>query len=136
MKILKTAIKERNKKMSSLILLISAITLASVGQVLLKKGMVVVGVFNVSDESMITYFLKAFTNIYIIIGFLSFAASTLVWLLVLSKLPLSLAYPCVALGYIIVTILSKVFFNEVITFMRWLGIVVICIGVFLISRSG
>ena len=121
--------------MSSILLLLLAVSLASTGQILLKKGMLLVGVFSTSSMNVLEYFLKSFTNIYVIIGVFLYFVSALVWLLVLSRLPLSLAYPCLALGYVVVAVLSKYLFGENITLIRWMGILTICVGVFLISRT-
>ncbi len=135
MKFLQKTIKERDIDMSSLMLLFSSILLASLGQVLLKKGMIGVGIFSAKQGNMLSYYFRAFTNPYVFVGFCFFIVSSFVWLLVLSRLPLSLAYPCVAFGYVIVAISSKFIFHETISIVRWLGIFVICIGIFLISRT-
>lgn len=127
--------KERNFKMSSILLLVLAIFLAALGQILLKKGMLSVGAFSTENFTLVGYFLKSFANIYVLGGIFFYVLGTLVWLLVLSRLPLSLAYPCLALGYVIVAILSKYLFGETITFLRWLGIITVCLGIFLISRT-
>ena len=127
--------KKRNISMVSIILLFTSIVLAASGQILLKKGMMEVGMFSGTSGTMMSYYFRAFTNPYVFFGFCFFLVSVFSWLLVLSRLPLSLAYPCVAFGYVIVTIASKFIFHETISVIRWLGIAVICLGVFLISRS-
>ncbi|UCD15135.1 MAG: EamA family transporter [Candidatus Omnitrophota bacterium] len=121
--------------MLSIWLLIFAIFSATIGQIFLKKGMISVGVFSFENVMVLAYFLKAFTNGFVLIGLFFYFFSALIWLIVISRLPLSLAYPCVALGYVLVAILSKYMFNETITFVRWAGIIIICLGVFLISRT-
>ena len=122
--------------MSSFLLLFFAVFLASIGQILLKKGMMIVGTHSGESTQLVRYFLKAFSNPYVFFGFCFFVVSSFVWIMVLSRLPLSLAYPCVALGYVIVAVASKLVFNEYISLVRWAGIAVICFGVFLISRTG
>jgi undecaprenyl phosphate-alpha-L-ara4N flippase subunit ArnE len=57
------------------------------------------------------------------------------WLAGLQKLDLSYAYPLVSLGYVLVTILSAIFFRERVNGNRWLAVGVICVGVMLIAGS-
>jgi drug/metabolite transporter (DMT)-like permease len=61
--------------------------------------------------------------------------SAVFWLVVLSRLELSLVYPMVSVAYILVALFSWFFFKENVNLVRWLGILVIVMGVFLISRS-
>ncbi len=122
--------------MSYLLLLFGAVFLAAAGQIMLKKGMMLVGAHSAVNEPLPRYFLRAFSNPFVFFGFVFFAVSALVWLMVLARAPLSAAYPCVALGYVIVALASKLVFNEHISLLRWLGIGIICIGVFLIYRTG
>ena len=51
----------------------------------------------------------------------------------LARLDLSVAYPTVSLGYVLVIVMSKVFFKERISPARWLGVVIICAGVALVG---
>jgi multidrug transporter EmrE-like cation transporter len=48
---------------------------------------------------------------------------------------LSFAYPLLSTGYVVVLIASWILFKEQISMIRWVGVMVICFGVFLISRS-
>jgi drug/metabolite transporter (DMT)-like permease len=71
----------------------------------------------------------------ILIGFILFGISSLLWLSVISKNQLSYAYPMVGLGYVIILILSRVFLNEAINSWRIIGVACIVGGVILISKS-
>jgi len=57
------------------------------------------------------------------------------WLLAVSRAQLSFVCPFMALSYVLVALFSLVIFKEDVTTLRWLGIMVICLGVFLVSRS-
>jgi drug/metabolite transporter (DMT)-like permease len=76
-----------------------------------------------------------FLNPYVFVGLACFGMSAVFWLVVLSRLELSLVYPMVSVAYILVAIFSWFFFKENVNLVRWLGILVIVMGVFLISRS-
>jgi drug/metabolite transporter (DMT)-like permease len=65
------------------------------------------------------------------VGFLLFFLATLLWFYILSKLPLSLAYPAMSLSYVLGVIAGCLIFKEAIPFTRWLGIAVICSGIYL-----
>jgi len=115
------------------LLLFVSISLAIVGQLLMKYGMMIIGTFSVKE--LLVKFLPMIFQPYVFAGIMCFAVSSVFWLVVLSRIDLSLAYPLVSIGYIVVALFSSVFFSENITLIRWIGILTICAGVFLISRS-
>lgn len=119
--------------MVNIFLLIISIGLAIVGQLLMKKGMIIFGTFPVSQLHLKV--IPMILNPYVFFGLAVFGVSAIFWLVVLSRLDLSLVYPLVSIGYILVALLSAVLFKENVTLIRWLGIITICGGVFLISRS-
>ena len=105
------------------------------GQVLLKKGMNDLGPLTVTMAQIGSVILKIATNPYVIIGLLIYGLSTFFWLVALSTLDLSYAYPFASLSYLIMLIASWWAFGENISFLRLLGTFIICIGVLLIYRS-
>ncbi len=118
--------------MTNYLLLLISISLAVLGQILMKRGMQIFGSFPLS---MLVYkIIPMILNPYVFFGLASFAISAIFWLVVLSRFPLSIAYPMVSLGYVIIAIVSFLLFKESITLVRWIGIALICLGVFLISR--
>jgi drug/metabolite transporter (DMT)-like permease len=60
--------------------------------------------------------------------------SLVTWIIGLSRVPVSIAYPLLSLGYIINAIAAHYLFGEAVTTMRWAGIGFVIIGVFLIAR--
>jgi multidrug transporter EmrE-like cation transporter len=64
-----------------------------------------------------------------------YALSVVVWIVGLSRLPVSQAYPVLSLGYIIAALLAWIVLGEVVSLTRWAGIAVIIAGVLLVSRS-
>lgn len=119
--------------MVNYILLAASIGLAAAGQVLMKHGMSIVGTFPVK-ELFNKLFVMLF-NPFVFIGISLFGISAVIWLVVLSRFELSFVYPMVSIAYILVAIASYFFLGEKITFIRCLGILTICLGVFFISRS-
>jgi drug/metabolite transporter (DMT)-like permease len=69
------------------------------------------------------------------IGLMLFGVSALFWLVVLSRLPLSVAYPVVGVSYVIVVALSRFMLHEHVPSLRWVGAVVVAIGIGIIGIS-
>jgi len=107
-----------------------------IGQILLKKGMLAVGQFDfAATDQLLPQFIRAFLNPYVFMGFVFYFLSSLFWMVVLSKVELSVAYPLLSLGYIFVLLASWFLFREPVSPIRWLGVLVIICGVTLVSRS-
>ncbi|MBN2058210.1 MAG: EamA family transporter [Candidatus Saganbacteria bacterium] len=119
--------------MTNYLFLSTSIILATMGQLLMKRGMMSFGAFPVSQ--LLSKIIPMFLNPYVFVGLACFGASAVTWLVVLSRMELSLVYPMVSVAYVIVALVSWIFFKENLTLVRWLGILVIMVGVFLISRT-
>jgi multidrug transporter EmrE-like cation transporter len=68
-------------------------------------------------------------------GMICYAASLCVWIAALSKAPVSVAYPMLSLGYVVVAAVSAMWLGEALSLAKVLGIALICAGVLLVSRS-
>ncbi len=119
-----------------LLAILISVFLAVVGQLLLKMGMLRVGKFSVNVSTLVHQYIKILLNPFVIAGLVGFFISMLIWLYVLSRLELSLAYPFVALNYVLILFGSYFLFRETITVYKMIGVVVIIIGVYLIARGG
>jgi len=108
-------------------LLLIAILIGVVGQLLLKYGMSRQPGFRLGDIMSLTH------NVPVISGFCCYGLSTVLYLSVLARLELSLAYPTVSLGYVLVIIMSRVVFKEPVSPTRWLAAGIICFGVVLVG---
>jgi len=121
----------------SLILILVAVLLGVLGQLLLKMGMTQVGSLesNGGLAGLIQMGMQVFSNLKVLGGFAAYGLSSLFWIVVLSKIDLSLAYPMLALNYVLVPLTAWLFLNEQVPPLRWLGIGVVILGVVVISRS-
>ena len=113
-----------------------SILLAVFGQLLLKIGMLRIGRFSISISNVVQQYARILLNPFVIAGIVGFGLSMLVWLYVLSRLELSIAYPFVALNYVVILLASHFLLKETVTPLKTIGVAVIVIGVYLISRSG
>ena len=119
--------------MRNLALILVSVSLGAVGQLLMKKGMMVFG--ETSVARIWSQLWSILTIPYILIGFTCFAVSAVLWLVVVSKLEVSYAYPMVSLSYILILIVSYFWFGENVTTVRILGVVLICAGVIAITQT-
>lgn len=119
--------------MANYLIMIVSILLAVAGQLMMKKGMMAFGTFPFNQ--ILVKIIPMIFNPWVFFGFVCFGLSSLFWLVVLSRLPLSLVYPMVSVGYVIVALVSMYLFREPVSLVRWIGIAVIVAGVVLISRS-
>lgn len=117
-----------------LFLVLVSVLLVDVGQLFLKYGMNQIGNLDFHAGYIMT-FVGIFSNVYVLIGAVLFVSSSLGWLLALSKVPLSYAYPIVSLGYVFVSVLSWMFFEENLSLLRIVGLSIIVGGVFFLSRT-
>ena len=120
--------------MKNFLMILLCVFLGSAGQLSLKHGMTAVGRLG-GDSPLLGAFTKAFSNPFVVGGFFCYGISSLIWMVILSRVPLSWAYPLVSMGYIIVVVLSRVLLEEDVSAIRLVGTLVICAGVILVSRS-
>ncbi len=119
--------------MRNIILILSSVLLNSAAQLFLRKGMLLIGESGIG--SLFTHMGALITNLWLWGAMICYAFSIFLWMSVLSKVEVSFAYPFLSVGYIVVAISGYLLFNESLSLTRILGILVICIGVYLISRS-
>ena len=119
---------------TNLILIISSVFLNAIAQIFLKSGMSSLAPIKF-DQSILKTSLLIISNGYNVLGFLSYGFSIIIWLWVLAKVDVSFAYPFQALGYILVTILAWMIFNEEINMLRILALIIISIGLIILALS-
>lgn len=113
------------------VLLLGAVCLGVLGQFLMKSGMNRVGAI---DSLGVASLIRLFSNPFVLLGFASYGISSIGYLMALSKLELSVAYPMVGVGYILVMLISWLFLREQVSAVRWLGALLIFAGVWLVGR--
>ncbi|BCB77307.1 hypothetical protein GCM10022251_64980 [Phytohabitans flavus] len=104
---------------ASLSLLLFAVATAATGQVLLKHGMQLATEKATAGKGSLA--INAATSPWVLLGLTVFAISALAWLTTLSRLPLSIAYPFNALGYLAILTASVVLLDERANIWTWVG---------------
>lgn len=120
----------RSVSATSLAFLLFAVFSAAAGQVLLKHGMTLATERAKLDDSSLV--MKAITSPWVILGLMVFAISAVAWLSTLSRLPLSIAYPFNALGYIGILTASAVLLGERTNLWTWVGTSFVAGGLLLV----
>jgi multidrug transporter EmrE-like cation transporter len=114
--------------------LFTGVLLNAGAQLLLKAGTNAIGVITLTrDNWMAMLWRMAHTGPFIV-GVACYGVSLVVWIMGLSRVPVSVAYPLLSLGYIVNAIAAHFLFGEAVSAVRWLGIGLVIVGVFLIAR--
>ncbi|OGI12341.1 MAG: hypothetical protein A2Y40_03465 [Candidatus Margulisbacteria bacterium GWF2_35_9] len=117
------------------IMILTPVTIGVIAQLLFKQGMMQMGEINMMSKGIFLQYFKIFTNPWVFLGLCMYFLSTVFWLYLISKVPLSFAYPMLSLGYVFVALASWLIYKEPLSFINWAGIVVIMVGVILISQG-
>jgi len=118
--------------LKSMALILISVSLGVGGQLAIKMGITRTGDLQTLMAQSIWRFAAAVLGSpTIMLGIFLYGVSMVVWLLVLSRVDLSLAYPMLALGYVGVLLVSLMFLGEKVTALRWLGTALIVCGVVL-----
>lgn len=116
-------------------LIMLGVMLNAAAQLLLKQGMLQIGHFSFQWANAWPVFTQVAVNPFVFLGLSSYVVSVVVWLLVLSRVEVSFAYPMLSVGYIVSMAAAYYLFGEQVTMVRSLGVFVIILGVVLITRS-
>jgi drug/metabolite transporter (DMT)-like permease len=117
----------------TLALLLTSIVLGAGGQLLFKHAARILHA--VSQIGIWRWLLELFTTGSVLAAFGCFAISAILWIIALRDTPLTVAYPMVALSYIIIFAGSYFLFAEPITWGKIVGAVLIIAGIIIISRG-
>jgi len=120
-----------------ILFIIGSVSLSAFAQIVLKMGMSNAKVQSdlIIAESLFEKLFIALTNVYVVAGISMYLLSMILWLVVLSKIDVSVAYPFVGLGFIITMVLGFLLLNEQISAMRVMGTILVVCGVLMVSST-
>jgi drug/metabolite transporter (DMT)-like permease len=110
-----------------------AVLLGAFGQVFMKFG--IDGRPPIPAGGAAGWYLRTVFSPYVFAGLMLYFVSSLFWLTLLRWFELSFVYPLIATGYIVVMVLSYLFFHDHITWVRVVGVLLICAGVGFIAQT-
>ena len=104
-------------------------------QLLIKAGTNAIGYFEFSRENIFPIGWKLATEWHIISAMACYGLSVVIWILALSRVQVSIAYPLLSMGYVVNAVVAWYLFNEAFNPTKVLGVGVITLGVIIISRA-
>lgn len=114
--------------------ILTLIFIAVAGQILIKLGLEQTGILQMSSVTAVLGSMKKIASSPLVVGGLAlYAISSFVWLVVLSKVDLSFAFPFVSLTYVLVLVASILLFHEPLLFNRVAGSALIIVGVIVVG---
>ncbi len=121
--------------LNTFLLILTGVMLNAGAQLLLKAGVAPLGALSPGLAELPAVFWRVISQWPILAGLTCDVVSVGVWIIGLSRVDVSVAYPLLSLGYVVNAVLAWWLFGEVLNATRWGGIVLILAGVWLISRS-
>jgi multidrug transporter EmrE-like cation transporter len=115
--------------------LLTGVLLNAGAQLLLKAGVGPLGALSVDAGTLLATGTRVLTQWPIVAGLACYVLSVAVWLVALSRVEVSVAYPMLSLGYVVNAVAAYWLFGEALGPMRFAGIAIILVGVYVVARS-
>src|SRR5437588_2439894 len=126
---------ERRLRIKTLIMVLAMVVCANAGDLMLKRGMTQIGAVKMAPSALGHAFFSTVTNATIWIGIVFLIGFMLSYMTVLSWADYSYVMPAGAFGYALLTLLAVIFLHEAVSPRRWVGVILICIGVLLVGQT-
>lgn len=127
--------RDHKVRVKTLLVVLVMVLCANVGDLLLKSGMSQGGAVEISAESLLQTLRLAMFNSTIWLGIFFLAGFMASYMTVMSWADYSYVMPIGAFGYAVNTLLAKVFLHEQVSLQRWVGVLIICVGVLLVGQT-
>ncbi|BDB27700.1 MULTISPECIES: EamA family transporter [Cupriavidus] len=121
--------------LSTFLFIVTGVLLNAAAQLLLKAGVNAIGAITLDRGTLLVTALRVLTQWPVLAGLTLYVVSVGVWIVGLSRVDVSVAYPMLSLGYVVNALAAWWLFGEMIGPLRVAGILLILAGVFLIARS-
>lgn len=116
-------------------LILLTVTLSACAQLALKLGVTQPSMMSALETGVVDAILTAAMSPLILLGLIIYGVSVAMWLWVLSKVELSVAYPFVGVSFLLTMAFGAFLLNESVTPMRIVGTILIASGCVLVGRS-
>jgi drug/metabolite transporter (DMT)-like permease len=128
--------QSRNVHLKTHLLLALVVLFGPLGNVLVGKGVKSVGALNSwAPGALFNFFWRAFTTPTIWLGIASLLTFFVAYIVVLSWADYSFVQPATAISYAVVALLSSFLLHEIVKPMQWIGVGIICFGVFIVGNT-
>jgi uncharacterized membrane protein len=126
---------ERRLRIKTLVMVLSMVVCANVGDLMLKRGMSQIGAVEISARGLAQAFRMTVTSGTIWVGIIFLIGFMASYMTVLSWADYSYVMPAGAFGYAVLTFLAMLFLHESVSPKRWVGVLLICVGVLLVGQT-
>lgn len=117
------------------IIALASVSLNALAQIALRKTMLTLEQMPSELSGYFNLALNLLSNIWFMLGMGCYVISIGLWMVVLGKVEVSLAYPLLSVGYILTAVIGYFFMGENVNLIRIIGLTFICVGIIIISRS-
>jgi uncharacterized membrane protein len=126
---------DRRLRIKTLVMVLAMVVCANAGDLLLKRGMSQNGAVELTIAGLSHAFRLTVTNGTIWLGIFFLTGFMLSYMTVLSWADYSYVMPAGAFGYALLTLMAVIFLHESVSPRRWVGVVLICLGVLLVGQT-
>jgi len=116
-------------------LVLTGVLLNAVAQLALKASVSDTGIISLDLQSLFSSAGSLASNLWLWLGLFCYAISVVVWILALSRVDVSIAYPMLSIGYIVNAFAAWHLFDEPLSVGKLAGIGIIVLGVYILARS-
>lgn len=128
--------KSDNIQFKTYLFVVFVVIFGPLGNVLVGKGAKGLGALNSWEPgALLQFFWRAFTSGTIWLGIASLLTFFVAYMLVLSWADYSFVQPATAMSYAVVAVLSVILLHEVVKIEQWVGVGIICLGVFVVGNT-
>ena len=126
---------EHRLRFKTLVVVLLMVVCANTGDLMLARGMKQIGNVVISVSGLQHALWMTIQNASIWIGITFLIGFTLCYMTAVSWADYSFVMPAGAFGYAVLTLLAVAFLHERVTPLRWLGVLLICVGVLLVGQT-
>jgi drug/metabolite transporter (DMT)-like permease len=127
--------RELRLRIKTFVMILAMVACANAGDLMLKRGMTKIGAVQLSLPGLQHAFLLTVTSGTIWIAILFLIGFTVSYMMLMSWADYSYVMPAGAFGYALLTLLAVLFLHESVSSRRWLGVLLICLGVLLVGLT-
>lgn len=127
--------KEMTISWTVLTLIFISVTISAIAQVTLKQGMSSPAVQQGLTGGWLEIVIAVASNLYVWLGLVFYALGAVLWLGVLAKVDVSIAYPFVGLGFILTALFGVFLLGEAFSATRFVGTCLVVLGIVLVTQG-
>jgi len=121
--------------LSAFYLILTGVLLNAFAQLALKASVAEMGPLSVSIKTFWPVIFSLMEQVWFWVGLFCYGVSVFIWILALSRVDVSIAYPMLSIGYVVNAVAAWSLFGENLNLEKIIGIGIIIIGVIVLSRA-